>query len=136
MRTTHSSGILLGIDGGGSRGRLLAARDDWRVIEPIASGDGWREERNGLYRSEFLETRRHWFTGCVEHDTRRESVNLINLIEGDEVIVESPTGAFEPFIVHYAETFVVPTAVGRYTIRPHGASVGKGCGTLKVTYRV
>ena len=35
--------------------------------------------------------------------------------------VESPDRAFDPFVVHYAETFVVPASVGRYTIRPHGA---------------
>jgi hypothetical protein len=108
----------------------------FNAIEPIAAGDGWREERTGLYRSEMLETRRHWFTGTVEHDTYQESVNVINLVEGAEVIVESPTGAFAPFIVHYAETVVIPAAVGRYTIRPHGDSVGKECGTLKVTCRV
>ena len=26
--------------------------------------------------------------------------------------------AFPPLIVHYAETFIVPAAVGAYTIRP------------------
>ncbi len=29
----------------------------------------------------------------------------------------SPDGAFAPFVVHYAETFIVPAAVGPYTIR-------------------
>lgn len=29
------------------------------AIEPVAAGEGWREERTGLYASEFLETRRH-----------------------------------------------------------------------------
>ena len=38
-------------------------------IEPIAAGDGWREERTGLHELEFIETRRHWFTGTVAHDT-------------------------------------------------------------------
>jgi hypothetical protein len=33
-------------------------------------------------------------------------------------VVESPEDAFEPFAVHYAETFIVPAAAGRYTIRP------------------
>ena len=32
-------------------------------IEPLARGDGWREERTGLHEREFIETRRHWFTG-------------------------------------------------------------------------
>jgi len=34
----------------------------------------------------------------------------------------SPTGAFDPFVVHYAETFIVPAAVGAYVIeRTEGA---------------
>lgn len=106
------------------------------ATEPLSSGDCWREERTGLYRSEFLETRRHWFTGPVAHDTSRDGVHVINLVEGAEIIVESPMEAFEPFVVHYAETFVVPAAVGPYSIRPHGPSEGRECATLKVTYRV
>lgn len=98
-------------------------------FEPVASGDGWREEKTGLHEFEFIETRRHWFTGTVPHDTKG-NLHVLNLVEGDEAIVESPSGAFEPFIVHYAETFIVPAAVGRYTIRPHGASVGKECATM------
>jgi mannose-6-phosphate isomerase class I len=85
--------------------------------EPIASGDGWTEERTGLHSLEFLETRRHWFTAPVHHDTRG-NLNVLNLVEGEAAIVESPINAFPPFTVHYAETFVIPAAVGRYTIRP------------------
>jgi mannose-6-phosphate isomerase class I len=86
-------------------------------VEPLASGPGWTEERTGLHGLEFIETRRHWFTGPVPHDTQG-TVNVLNLVEGDEAMVESPSGAFEPFPVHYAETFIVPAAVGHYTIRP------------------
>ena len=88
-------------------------------VKPIASGPGWREESTGLYQSEFIETRRHWFTAPVEHDTRG-NLNVLNLVEGEQVVVESPTSAFEPFVVHYAETFIVPAAVGRYRISPVG----------------
>jgi hypothetical protein len=42
-----------------------------------------------------------------------------NLVEGAEVIVKSTTATFPRFIVHYSETFIVPAAVGEYTIRPH-----------------
>src|SRR6185312_12959748 len=98
-------------------------------VEPIASGEGWREEHTGLHALEFIETRRHWFTGTVPHNTRG-TVHVLNLVEGEEAVVESPTGAFAPFVVHYAETFIVPAAVGRYTIRPYGPSVGKECGTI------
>jgi mannose-6-phosphate isomerase class I len=105
------------------------------LVENVAFGDGWREERTGLNKLEFIETRRHWFTGKVLHDTDG-IVNVLNLVEGREAIVESPNGAFEPYIVHYAETFIVPAAVGGYTIRPHGESVGKECATLKAYVRV
>jgi mannose-6-phosphate isomerase class I len=99
-------------------------------IEKVAEGDGWVEERTGLHEREFIETRRHWFTKKTEHNTQG-GVHVICLVEGDEVIVESPTGAFEPFVVHYAEVFIVPAKVGAYTIRPYGAGESQKCGTMK-----
>ncbi len=104
------------------------------VVEPLASGPGWREERTGLHRREFIETRRHWFTGPVQHDTHG-GVHVLNLVEGEQAIVESPTGAFEPFVVHYAETFIVPAVVGAYTIRPDGQAMGSECATLQAYVR-
>jgi mannose-6-phosphate isomerase class I len=98
-------------------------------FEPVTSGEGWSEERTGLHELEFIETRRHWFQTRVTHDTRG-TVHVLNLVEGSEAIVESPEGKFEPFIVHYAETFIVPAAVGKYTIRPFGAGAEQQCGTM------
>jgi mannose-6-phosphate isomerase class I len=103
-------------------------------FEPITEGDGWREERTGLSTTSFIETRRHWFTRTVQHNTAGV-VNVLNLIEGREAIVQSPSNAFEPFIIHYAETFIVPAAVGAYTITPHGESLGKQCATIKASVR-
>ncbi|MDR5589055.1 type I phosphomannose isomerase catalytic subunit [Christiangramia sp. SM2212] len=103
-------------------------------IEKVEEGDSWVEERTGLYETNFIETRRHWFTGKVTHTTGG-GVNVLNLVEGSEVIVESPTDSFPPFIVHYAETFIIPAAVGEYTIRPHGESEGQKCGTVKAYVR-
>jgi hypothetical protein len=57
------------------------------------------------------------------------------LVEGEAALVESPSGAFEPFLVHYAETFIVPAAVGLYTIRPHGPAAGRECATMKAFVR-
>ncbi len=68
------------------------------------------------------------------HDTGG-NLNVLNLIEGREALVESPEGAFEPFVVHYAETFIVPAGVGAYTIRPWGQSEGKECGIIKAFVR-
>jgi mannose-6-phosphate isomerase class I len=116
------------------RDREWVRRHLINAVSPIAAGDGWREERTGLHEREFIETRRHWFTSVVPHHTAG-GVNVLNLIEGEEAVVESPDGAFAPFVVHYAETFIVPAAVGAYTIRPHGAWEGRECATIKAYVR-
>ncbi|MDR2913967.1 MAG: class I mannose-6-phosphate isomerase [Tannerella sp.] len=100
----------------------------------VAQGEGWIEECTGLHENEFIETRRHWFDRKVHHHTGK-SVNVLNVIEGEELIVESPENTFEPFIVHYAETFIIPAGIGHYTIRPHGISEGIKCGTIKAYVR-
>ncbi|MDO6432418.1 class I mannose-6-phosphate isomerase [Flavitalea sp. BT771] len=104
------------------------------TVETVAEGEGWREERTGLHEREFIETRRHWFTDTVVHQTNG-SVHVLNLVEGREVLVESPSGAFEPFVVHYAETFVVPEFVKEYSVTPYGESAGKQCATMKAYVR-
>lgn len=103
-------------------------------VQQVASGAGWVEEFTGLHELEFIEVRRHWFTDVVPHDTHG-TVNVLNLVAGLEAVVESPTGAFEPFVVHYAETFIVPAGVGAYTIRPFGAGTGQQLGTVKAYVR-
>jgi mannose-6-phosphate isomerase class I len=103
-------------------------------IEPMGQGPDWCEERTGLHELEFIETRRHWFTGPTPHETH-DTVNVLNLVEGEEAIVESPNNAFEPFVIHYAETFIVPAAIGAYRISPTGKSIGKSCATIKASVR-
>jgi hypothetical protein len=105
-----------------------------KFVDPVAKGSGWREERTGLHEREFIETRRHWFTAPVHHSTNG-GVNVLNLCEGREAVVESPTGQFSPFVVHYAETVIVPAAVGDYVLRPHGPSEGQECATIKAYVR-
>ena len=138
----------LGLDGkprpiNGERGKEVI---DWKRdteyvkqhlanhLTKISEGDGWREERTGLHPNEFIETRRHWFTKPVTHHTNN-SVNVLNLIEGEEAIIESPNGAFKPFVVHYAETFIIPANVNEYIISPYGKSAGKECATIKAYVR-
>lgn len=101
----------------------------------VSRGEGWIEESTGLHPNEFIETRRHRFSVPVRHTTQH-SVNVFNLLEGEEAVVESPSGAFEPFVVHYAETFIVPACVGEYTIRPYGKSEGSTCVTIKAYVRI
>lgn len=101
----------------------------------VSRGEGWIEESTGLHPNEFIETRRHRFSVPVRHTTQH-SVNVFNLLEDEEAVVESPSGAFEPFVVHYAETFIVPAGVGEYTIRPYGKSEGSTCVTIKAYVRI
>lgn len=110
------------------RGQLI------NKITRIGEGDGWIEERTGLHDREFIETRRHWFTRKVMHNTN-DGVNVLNLVEGREAVVESPTKAFEPFAVHYAETFIVPARIGEYTICPGKGAEGQQCATIKAYVR-
>ncbi len=97
----------------------FTSRELVNAVEPLASGEGWREERTGLHTLEFIETRRHWFEGPVPHDTDG-TVNVLNLVSGEACTVESPDARFAPFEVHYAETFIVPASVGNYIIKPKG----------------
>lgn len=103
-------------------------------VKVVGQGDGWMEESTGLHPNEFIETRRHTFTTPVLHNTNG-GVNVFNLLEGEEAVIESPTQAFEPFVVHYAETFIIPACVGEYTIRPYGKSEGQQCVTIKAYVR-
>ena len=110
----------------------LVEKELVNTITILDEGPGWREEYTGLHENEFIETRRHWFTTTVMHSTH-DSVNVLNLVEGREAVVESPIGAFKPFLVHYAETFIVPADVGQYSIRPYGESTM--CVTIKAFIR-
>lgn len=103
-------------------------------IETVAEGKDWREERTGLHELEFIETRRFWQTGKVNHQTQH-GVEVLMLIDGKQAVVESPSKAFEPFVVNYAEAFVIPAQVKEYSIRPSGQSEGKEIAIIKAYVR-
>ena len=100
----------------------------------VAEGEGWKEIKTGLHPNEFIETRRTSFSVPVTFRTEN-SVHVLNLVEGEEAVVESPEGRFEPFVVHYAETFIIPASVEEYTVRPCGLSEGKTCMTIRASVR-
>ena len=86
----------------------------------VSEADGAVEEHTGLHELEFIETRRYWFDRPIDLNTEG-TVHMLNLVEGAAAVVESPAGAREPYEVHYAETFIVPAAVGAYRVRPKNA---------------
>ena len=51
-------------------------------------------------------------------------------------MITSVDGSFEPYVVHYAETFIVPECVGEYEITPCGRSENKQIAVIKATVQV
>ena len=127
----------LGMDGKprpiniGHGARVIQERRTGWVMENLVSPfslieekDSYTQEHTGLHELEFIETRRFTIRDSAEIDCH-ESVNVLNLVEGERCLVESVDGSFEPYEVHYAETFIVPESVGRYRLRA-------GAGPVKV----
>ncbi|MBR0298048.1 MAG: class I mannose-6-phosphate isomerase [Bacteroidales bacterium] len=85
-------------------------------FEHVSSGKDWSIVKTGLHPYEFIETRRIEFSSSVAQNTA-DSVHVLNLVEGEKAVVESPSGSFEPFEVHYAETFIIPAHLGEYSLR-------------------
>ena len=91
-------------------------------VETLRQGDDYDEERTGLHELEFIETRRYTIHTYVDLDMCG-SFSMCNLVDGDAVRISSPIGAFEPYEVHYAETFIIPAAAGSVRIEPIGGDV-------------
>lgn len=89
-------------------------------IQVINNNDSFIEEKTGLHELEFIETRRFTTKEKTYHKCHG-GVNMLNLVEGSQAIVASPDHTFEPFIVHYAESFIIPSAVKEYTICPYNS---------------
>ncbi|MGN1444614.1 MAG: class I mannose-6-phosphate isomerase [Acutalibacteraceae bacterium] len=103
-------------------------------FEPLEKTNTYSAEKTGLHIFEPIETVRHWFTDAVLHKANG-SVCVLNLVEGEEAEVISPNDSFEPYVVHYAETFIVPSNVGDFIVRPTGKTKGNKLATIKATIR-
>lgn len=86
----------------------------------------------GLDERELIETRRYMFNDKILIKTN-DSVNTNNLVEGRAAIIEALNNEFEPFVVHYAETYIVPKCVEAYYIKPFYE--GETCGVIKAYVR-
>ncbi len=86
------------------------------TYEVKEEGNDCKIEHTGLHELEFIETRRYTIKENSSHKTHG-TVNMLNLVDGKSAVIE---GDFEPFIVHYAETFIIPASIKEYTIKPYG----------------
>lgn len=73
-------------------------------------------ERTGLHKREFIETRVYTITSACEIESEG-GVCTCNVVDGKGAVIESLDGSFEPYEVHYAETFIIPAEVERCRIR-------------------
>ena len=74
------------------------------------------EEITGLHEREFLETRRFTFKDDLIIKTLG-SVNMANLVGGKMMEIQSMQNEFEPYIIHYAETFVIPATINEFKVK-------------------
>lgn len=84
--------------------------------------DGYKKEHTGLHSLEFIETERYT-TDSSYSVTMGDSMHVCNLVDGKEAVIESFDGEFEPFTVHYAETFIIPSSVKRYKVKSAGGEI-------------
>ena len=85
-------------------------------FETIYSCSDYEIEHTGLHELEFIETRRYTIRTQVEIDLSG-ALSVCNLIDGKAAVLESEDNLFEPFEVHYAETFILPAKAGRVRVR-------------------
>jgi mannose-6-phosphate isomerase class I len=103
------------------RGRTGPAveRDLVQRPRPLRQGDGWREELIGALPEMFFDVRRLVLApGAAADDDASAGFHVLNVVDGGGVVIE-PAGA-AGHVLAYAETIVVPAAVGRYTLRAAG----------------
>jgi mannose-6-phosphate isomerase class I len=99
---------------------LDRSRNGARVAElvpaptEVREGHGWRELQLGRHPALFFAVHRLDFTDEVDDDTG-DRFHVLNLVEGDRIEVVTASGDVHP--LSFAETIVVPAAVGAYRLR-------------------
>ncbi len=119
----------------GKRDTTFAKKELINTFDLINETPGCTEERTGLHKREFIETRRHWFNESIIHQNNG-SVNVLMLVEGREAIIESPEGDFKPHIIHFAEAIIIPASLKSFKISPYGESKNEKIATIKAFVRI
>jgi hypothetical protein len=117
LRPVHVEHAFANLDT--SRTGAAVQRELVRQPLVLREGQGWREELLGRRPEMFFEVHRLALApGAVASDVAGESFHVLNVVEGAGVAIE-PVGSPAHVLV-YAETLVVPAAVGRYSVRAIG----------------
>lgn len=118
LRPVHVEHAFANLDA--SRTGEAVQRDLLQHPSVVREGPGWREELLGARSDMFFEVRRlDMDGGSSAEDASGDSFHVLNVVEGAGVVLE-PLGA-PAHGLNYAETIVVPAAVGRYTLSALGS---------------
>jgi mannose-6-phosphate isomerase class I len=111
LRPVHVGHAFANLDRSRSGARLAEL-----VPEPtqLRAGPGWTELLLGRHPDLFFAVHRLDFADQVEDDSDGR-FHVLNLVEGDDIEIE--TGSGDIHQLSYAETIVVPAAVGAYRLR-------------------
>lgn len=90
--------------------------------QTLLDEDGCKIERTGLHAREPIEVERYSIDKPVNIKCD-DSVIQGNLVEGKEAVIRSKDGSFPPLTVHYAESFIIPAAVGEFVVEPASGAV-------------
>jgi mannose-6-phosphate isomerase class I len=88
----------------------------------IQHGEGWTEYLIGEHPLMFFAIHRAEFGDHFESDTGKARFHVLNLVEGEQVLVESEHDVHP---LHYAETIVIPAATGRYRLHNQARGICK-----------
>jgi mannose-6-phosphate isomerase class I len=90
------------------------ARDLIQQPRTIADGDGWHEELLGSLPEMFFDVRRlRISSGATATQHTAGTFHVLNVVEGGRIVID--TGQHRQTL-NYAETAVIPAAVGEYRI--------------------
>jgi mannose-6-phosphate isomerase class I len=117
LRPVHVEHAFRNLDG--DRRGAAVQRDLVPCPRALRHGEGWDEVVLGELAEMFFEVRRLEINaGTTAQDATTSSFHVLNVVEGDGVLVEPAYGDAHSLV--YAETMVVPASVGPYRLRPLG----------------
>jgi mannose-6-phosphate isomerase class I len=122
LRPVHVGHAFANLDRSRSGARLAELVPE---TSELRAGPGWTELVLGRHPDLFLAVHRLDFSDQVEDDTAGR-FHVLNLVDGGRIEIE--TGMGDVHLLSYAETIVVPAAVGPYRLRRVG---GSSCKVVK-----
>jgi mannose-6-phosphate isomerase class I len=117
LRPVHVDHAFANLDA--TRTARAVKRDLVQKPRVLREGQGWREEMLGALSEMFFEVRRVVLApGAVARQDSSRSFHVLNVVAGQGAALEPECAPAHEVV--YAETIVVPSAVGSYRLRALG----------------